>query len=74
MFEGGKCELGRRGFVFKGIFAAGASVIAPSEAAQPSQGQSIELCEWNACKFQDCIANARAFVSEFEILFLEFTT
>ncbi|XP_019154727.1 PREDICTED: pheophytinase, chloroplastic isoform X2 [Ipomoea nil] len=33
-----KCELSRRGFVFKGIFAAGASVIAPSEAAQPSQG------------------------------------
>lgn len=40
MFEAGKCGLSRRGFVFKGIFAAGASVIAPSEAAQPSQGQS----------------------------------
>ncbi|XP_031114767.1 pheophytinase, chloroplastic isoform X2 [Ipomoea triloba] len=34
----GKCGLSRRGFVFKGVFAAGASVIAPSEAAQPSQG------------------------------------
>lgn len=38
LVEGGKCELSRRGFTFKGIVAAGASVMTTSVVAEPSKG------------------------------------
>lgn len=38
-----RCELNRRGFVFKGIVAAGASVIASPVAAEPTNSKGLEI-------------------------------
>lgn len=43
VLEGSKCEISRRGFAFKGIVAAGVSVVGSSLVTEPAQGQFCYL-------------------------------